>query len=106
MEQLQEEDPERYKVAFAKFIENDIEPDALPDLYKEVHGKIREDPKFTKKPKAGITNTRKGNKIVTSNGTTSPRAVKMSYKQRKDRVRQKLMSAMSKLAAGAEEEEE
>jgi len=107
MENLQEEDPERYKVAFSKFIENDIEPDGLCDLYKEVHAKIREDPKFVKKEKAGITNTRTGNKITTSNGTTYDRFIKMSYRQRKDRVKQKLTSASARLMAGmgAEEEE-
>merc|ERR1711920_546426 len=95
MEMLQEEDPERYKVAFSKYIENDIEPDGVEEMYKECHSKIRENPKFEKKESAGITNTRNGNNIKTSNGTSSPRAQKMSYKQRKDRVRQKLMSAMS-----------
>jgi len=109
MENLQEEDPERYKVAFAKFIENDIEPEGLTDLYKEVHGKIREDPKFTKKASAGITNTRTpidGHKIVTSNGTSYDRFKKMSYKQRKNRVTQKLQSASSRLLANMEDAEE
>lgn len=109
MENLQEEDPERYKVAFSKFIENDIEPDGLCDLYKEVHSKIRGDPKFTKKEHSGIKNTRNGNKITTSNGTSYERFAKMSYKQRKDKVRQKLQSASKRLLANmgdAEEEEE
>merc|ERR1712129_454409 len=96
MENLMEEDPERFKVAFAKFIENDIEADGIVDLYKEVHSNIREDPKFTKKEKADITNTRKGNKIVTSKGTEYTRCIKRSYKQRKDRVKQKMASAIAK----------
>jgi len=108
MEMLQEEDPERYKVAFSKFIENDIEPDGLEDMYKECHSKIREDPKFVKKESSGIKNTRYGNKIKTSQGTEYTRFQKMSYKQKKDRVRQKLASAREKLLAamGGEEEEE
>jgi len=106
MEMLQEEDPERYKVAFAKFIENDIEPDGLEDLYKECHAKIREDPKFEKKEKADIKNSRHGNKIKTSNGTEYTRFQKMSCKQRKDRVRQKLESARAKLMANMADEEE
>lgn len=106
MEMLQEEDPERYKVAFSAFIENDIEPDGLEDLYKECHSKIREDPKFVKKENSGITNTRHGNKIKTSNGTEYTRFQKMSNKQRKDRVRQKLASAREKLLAAMGEEEE
>lgn len=55
MEMLQEEDPERYKVAFSSYIENDIEADAIEDLYKECHTKIREDPKFVKKVGTGDT---------------------------------------------------
>jgi len=106
MEMLQEEDPERYKVHFAKFIENDIEPDGLEDLYKECHSKIRENPKFEKKESAGITNTRTGNKITTSNGTSYTRLQKMSMKQRKDKVRQKLESARQKLMAAMGDEEE
>jgi len=108
MEMLQEEDPERYKVAFSKFIENDIEPDALEDLYKECHSKIREDPKFVKKEDAGIVNTRTGNTITTSKGTSYTRAVKRSKAQRKDRVKQKLAAARGRLMAnmGNEDEEE
>lgn len=106
MEMLQEEDPERYKVAFSKFIENDIEPDGVEDMYKECHEKIRENPKFVKKEHSGIVNTRTGNKITTSNGTTYTRAQKMSNKQRKDRVRQKLQSAREKVMAAMGEEEE
>jgi len=104
MENLMEEDPERFKVAFSKFIENDIEADALVDTYKEVHSNIREDPKFTKKEKADITNTRKGNTVVTSKGTEYTRCMKRSHKQRKDRVAQKMRTAFAKMAAAAEEE--
>jgi large subunit ribosomal protein L5e len=106
MENLQEEDPERYKQAFSKYIENDIEPDAYPDLVKEVHDKIREDPVFVKKESAGITNTRKGNQIVTSNGTTYPRFIKLSYQQKKSKVQQKMQSASARLLANMEDEEE
>lgn len=106
MEMLSEEDPERYKVAFSKFIANEIEPDGVEDMYKECHAKIREDPKFVKKADAGIINTRTGNKITTSNGTTYTRLQKMSCKQRKDRVRQKLQSAREKLMAAMGDDEE
>lgn len=105
MEMLQEEDPERYKVAFSKFIENDLEPDALEDAYKECHAKIREDPKFVKPTNDPITNTRTGNTITTSNGNSYTRCIKMSCKQRKDRVKQKMNTAREKLLANMEEEE-
>jgi large subunit ribosomal protein L5e len=51
MELLEEEDPDRYQTQFAKFIEKEIEGDALEDLYKEVHEKIREDPEHEKTEK-------------------------------------------------------
>lgn len=112
MENLQEEDPERYKVAFSKFIENDIEPDSLPDLYKECHSKIRESPKFVKAVDKGFVNVRQGNNIVVKKDGAKvcdyARPIKMSMKQRKDRVRQKMASAFARLQAdcGAEEEED
>jgi len=106
MEMLQEEDPERYKVAFSKFIENDIEPDGIEEMYKNCHTQIREDPKFAKKEHSGITNKREGNKITTSNGTSYTRLQKLSHKQRKDRVKQKLATARAKLLANMGDEEE
>lgn len=106
MEMLQEEDPERYKVAFSSFIENDIEADGLEDLYKECHAKIRAEPKFVKKEHSGIINKRQGNKITTSNGTTYTRLQKMSKEQRKSRVAQKLEAVRSKLLAEAGEDDE
>lgn len=111
MENLQEEDPERYKVAFSKFIDNDIDPDGLPDLYKECHSKIREEPKFVKKEHSGFVNTRQGNTVVVTDKdgkkvTDYTRAKKMSYKQRKDRVKQKMAAAVARLVGGADDEEE
>lgn len=105
MDMLKEEDPDRYKQAFSKFIEADQEED-LEDMYKECHSKIREDPKFVKKEASGITNKRTGNLVTTSKGTTYTRLKKLSYKQRKARVAQKLQSAAAKLMAAACEEEE
>lgn len=51
MELLQEEDPERYQSQFSKFIEDDIEGEALEDLYTEAFEKIREDPAYVKTEK-------------------------------------------------------
>jgi len=44
MELLEEEDPDRYQVQFAKYIENEIEGDSLEEMWQGVHAKIREDP--------------------------------------------------------------
>jgi len=107
MEMLQEEDPERYKVQFAKFIENDIEPDAIEDMYKACHEKIRETPKFEKDARTVLLkNERKGNKIVVSDGNTYVRKMKLHDKQRKSRVQQKFASARAKLLAAAEAEDD
>merc|ERR1711988_776811 len=46
MELLEEEDPDRYQKQFAKYIENDLEGDALEDKWGEVHTAIREDPEY------------------------------------------------------------
>lgn len=109
MEMLQEEDPERYKVQFSKFIENDIEPDAIEDMYKECHSKIRENPKYEKEPASKITHKRRGNVIAVidpegKESHTYKRLKKISYKQRKARVMQKIKSAGERMAAAMEEE--
>lgn len=46
MELLEEEDPDRYQSQFAKYIEKEIEGDALEEMYQEAHTKIREDPEY------------------------------------------------------------
>lgn len=44
METLADDDEERYKSQFNKYIENDLEADGLEELYTEAHAAIREDP--------------------------------------------------------------
>ncbi|KAK4229644.1 hypothetical protein QBC38DRAFT_98740 [Podospora fimiseda] len=44
METLADDDEERYKSQFQKYIDDDIEADGLEDLYAEAHKAIREDP--------------------------------------------------------------
>ncbi|KAK3351964.1 putative 5S rRNA binding ribosomal protein [Neurospora tetraspora] len=44
METLADDDEERYKSQFNRYIEDDIEADGLEDLYAEAHAAIREDP--------------------------------------------------------------
>lgn len=106
VEMLMEEDQERYKAQFAKIIEKDIEADSFEEMYKETHSKIREDPKYEKEPDQGISNKRTGNLITPSDGTPYTRKIKMSYKQKKDRVKQKITSAQMKMMGGLDENEE
>jgi large subunit ribosomal protein L5e len=106
MEMLKEEDPDKYKMCFAKYLENDIEPEGVEDMYKECHSKIREDPKFTKKEKADITNERQGNNITTSKGTDYVRMQKLSKPQRQQRVKQKFDKYLKKVLAAADDDDE
>merc|ERR1711918_137405 len=55
VEMLMEEDQERYKAQFAKLIGNDIESDAIEDMYRECFSKIRESPDYEKVESKGIT---------------------------------------------------
>lgn len=102
MEMLQEEDPEKYEQHFAKFVGESIEPDAVEDMYKECHKKIRENPTFEPEPKADITIKREGNRVIPSEGRPYNRYIKMTLAQRKDRVRQKMVSALQRMTQGDE----
>jgi len=44
MEELAEDDEERYKSQFQGYIDDEIEADGLEELYQEAHSQIREDP--------------------------------------------------------------
>jgi len=44
METLADDDEERYKSQFVKYIEGDMEADGLEEMYTEAHAAIREDP--------------------------------------------------------------
>ncbi|KAI0016539.1 hypothetical protein F4780DRAFT_783153 [Xylariomycetidae sp. FL0641] len=44
METLADDDEERYRSQFQKYLDDDIEADGLEDMYTEAHSAIREDP--------------------------------------------------------------
>ncbi|KAJ1326716.1 large subunit ribosomal protein L5e [Microdochium nivale] len=44
METLADDDEERYKSQFQKYLDDDVEADGLEELYTEAHAAIREDP--------------------------------------------------------------
>jgi len=99
MEMLQEEDPTKYEAHFAKYIAGGIDPDKMEDMYTDAHDKIKEDPEFEPKEKKGITHTRKGNKITSSDGTEHVTTVKLSLKQRRAKVAAKIAHAQEKMLA-------
>jgi len=80
MTALKDEDPEKYKAHFSRFIEKKQTPESLEKMYKTGHAAIRKDP--SGKPTAKKPESKKRwNKAPISN------------KQRKERVRQRLASA-------------
>merc|ERR1711924_359844 len=57
MESMEQDDPDKYAAHFKRFIDADIGPDDLEDLYGKVHAAIRADPapKITDKKKPELT---------------------------------------------------
>lgn len=102
MEMLQEEDPTKYEAHFSKFLSNGIEPEKVEEMYTEAHKKIRENPNYEPAAKKGITWTRKGNKVTSSDGKDVVRSTKLSLKQRREKVRQKIAAAQAKMMAAAD----
>uniref|UniRef100_A0A7S1T5J7 Large ribosomal subunit protein uL18 C-terminal eukaryotes domain-containing protein n=1 Tax=Compsopogon caeruleus TaxID=31354 RepID=A0A7S1T5J7_9RHOD len=91
MEYLVEEDDEKYKQQFARYIAEGIEPDSIEDLYKSAHEKIRENPVFVKKPKKEY------------DGPSPYKQPKISREQRQQNVREKLARLMAEAEAGDDE---
>merc|ERR1719163_2643827 len=100
---LQEEDPTKYEAHFKKFIDAGIEAEKIEDMYGNAHKKIRENPDFEPAKKKGITWTRKGNKVTSSDGKDVVRSTKLSLKQRRAKVAQKIAAAQAKMLAEADD---
>jgi large subunit ribosomal protein L5e len=79
MDALEEDDEEKYKRQFAKYIDDDITSESLEDVYREAHEKIRADPTFTPtEKKSDYAESRKY------------KAKKLTNSERKARVQEKL----------------
>lgn len=89
MEELEEEDPDKFKVQFSQYIAAGIKPEDIEDIYTSAHEAIRADPSFTKKEKT-TTEHKKRNQT------------KISLAQRQQNVRDKIKAAME---AAADDEE-
>jgi len=70
-------------------------------VYSGAHAKIKEDPSYTPKDAKTVENKRVGNSIVPSDGSKYQRNVKLTLKQRKEKVRQKIATAQKKALAAA-----
>jgi len=102
MEAMAEEDPTKYEAHFAKYIAADIDADKVEDMYTDAHAKIKEDPTFSPVEKKGITHARTAENLKSSDGTDHVRFVKLTLKQRRDKVAGKIKAAQEKLMADEE----
>lgn len=80
MESLEEEDDERFKKHFAKYLADDIGSEDLEEMYENAYSAIREDPSFkpTDKSKDWKSETKKH------------KSPKLTYEQRKQRIADKI----------------
>lgn len=85
MELLADDDEERYKSQFQKYIDDDIESDSLEDLYAEAHKAIREDP-FKKYESDAPKKTKEEWKAISKQHMTP----KLTKAQREERVQKKI----------------
>jgi large subunit ribosomal protein L5e len=90
METLADDDEERYKAQFAKYIDNDIEADGLEELYTDAHKAIREDP-FKKDEDEG----ERKDKAYWKEEGKKYRKQKISRDEKKQRVKDKIAELAS-----------
>lgn len=85
METLADDDEERYKSQFQKYIDDDVEADGLEDLYTEAHAAIREDP-FKKYE----SDAPKKSKDEWKAESKKYRTKKLTHAERKERVQARI----------------
>ncbi|GAA5831599.1 hypothetical protein JCM11251_000764 [Rhodosporidiobolus azoricus] len=81
MESLEEEDEERFRKHFARYLEDDISSEDIEDIYREAHEKIRENPEFVATEKADLAKWKEESKKY------HPR--KLSLQEKRKRVEEK-----------------
>lgn len=92
MRSMEEEDAEKYKKHFSKYIASGVTADNLEEMYTKAHEAIRANPSAaSKKVRAEATDAK--------HGSLKFKSARRNLKQRKDRVRQKIASFNAKLAA-------
>jgi large subunit ribosomal protein L5e len=107
MEMLEEEDPTKYEAHFSKFIAAGIDGGKIQEMYSDAHGKIKADPTCAPKDAKAVDIKRVGNNIISPDGKKYQRNTKLTLKQRKEKVRQKIANAQKKaLAAAAADDDE
>jgi large subunit ribosomal protein L5e len=90
MAELEEQDPDKYKQVFSRYIKAGVDCDNIEDVYKKAHAAIRKDPTYTATKKNTAGKKRWNRKRI-------------SKSQRVDRVNMKLAAAMKQIKANAAE---
>ncbi|EGS18339.1 60S ribosomal protein uL18 [Thermochaetoides thermophila DSM 1495] len=90
METLADDDEERYKSQFVKYIEDDVEADSLEELYAEAHKQIRADP-FRKY----VSDAPKKSKEEWKAESLKYKKAKLSREERKARVEAKIKQLLA-----------
>lgn len=91
MEYLQEEDEEKYKGHFAKFIAAGVSSESLEEMYSTAHSKIREQPIIEKEKKTVSAKWIAKTKLYKKR--------KLTLKERKNKVEQKKAAFLRSLQA-------
>jgi large subunit ribosomal protein L5e len=89
MENLADDDEERFRSQFQKYIDDDIEADGLEDLYTEAHKAIREDPN-----KKYESDAPKKTKEEWKAESKKYRSVKLSKSEKEERVKQRIQALL------------
>lgn len=92
METLADDDEERFKSQFQGYLDDDIEAEGLEELYGEAHKAIREDP-FKKDEDED--DKEKKSKEEWKEESKKYRKQKMSYDEKKERVKAKIEAVRS-----------
>lgn len=83
MKQLQESDAEKYKVQFSGYIKKGITPEQIPQIYKDALDRIASDP------------SREQREARDYSGLKKYKQARLTYEERKERVRAKLSAGGS-----------
>ncbi|XP_075514960.1 large ribosomal subunit protein uL18-like [Primulina tabacum] len=94
MNNLMEDEPEKYQSHFSRFIKKGIESENIEEMYKKVHAAIRADPAKTKSVKPPSKSPHKRYNLK-----------KLTYEERKEKLVQRL-NALNSAAAHSEDEDD
>ncbi|KAG8901295.1 60S ribosomal protein L5 [Tulasnella sp. 403] len=90
MESLEEEDDERFKKQFARYLEDDIGSEDIEEMYTNAYAAIREDPTFKATEKSQDWKAE----------SVKHRSVRLTHEQRKTKVQEKIAAFRAGQAAG------